>query len=160
MKLGSFGLVTIAHAFLALLLIIELGIIGYLVDRLDDAWWSESPSYFNFMLFNCIWSIIVLLYIALTPVVLPKLFFSVASLGLLALTSLFWFAGSIATAVRVSDCDGNGICRTSEAGVAFGFFLWAGFTALAVLEGLAYWRGRGHGAHADTRSKASTYPGA
>lgn len=107
------------------------------------------------MLFNSIWSILVLLYVAVIPPVVPKLFLQIVSLGLLLVTSLFWFAGSIAMAVRLGhgDCHGYGPCETLKAGVAFGFFLWAGFTALAVLEGLSYWRSRGNGAHADTRSK-------
>lgn len=122
-----------------------------------DGYFSDSPSSFSFQLFNAIWSILVLIYVAVIPAFAPRLFVTIASLALLAVTSLFWFAGSIAMAVHLggTDCHGNGFCQTIQAAIAFGFFLWAGFTALAVLEGLAYWRSRGPGAHADGRSKAS-----
>lgn len=156
MALGTFGIITIAHAVMAVLVIIELGLTGYAVSISDGPFWSP-PSSFSFMLFNAIWSILVLVYVAVIPAFAPRLFVTVASLALLAVTSLFWFAGSIAMAVYLggTDCHGDGSCQAIQAAIAFGFFLWAGFTALAVLEGLAYWRSRGPGAHADGRSKVS-----
>lgn len=114
------------------------------------------------MLFTTIWSILVLLYIAITPVVLPSLFIPVVSLGLLALTMLFWFAGSIALAVfiGVPDCNGRNYCQSLQAAVAFGFFIWAIFTGLTVVEAMGFMRSRG-GANADVRSKVGRpYPGA
>lgn len=125
--------------------------------------WGDSPSQFAFMLFTTVWSILVLLYIAITPVVLPSLFVPIVSLGLLALTMLFWFAGSIAMAVLIGvpDCNGNNFCQSAQAGVAFGFFNWIIFTGLTVLEGMGFMRSRGPGANADVRSKVGRpYPGA
>jgi len=158
----EFGIITIVHAVLALLLIIELGLTGHAVDRTSGNGWFgwSSPSSFAFMLFCSIWSILVLLYLALTPRFLARIYNSMVALGLLVLTALFWFAGSIAMAVKVSGCGGTGFCATLKAAVAFGFFIWAAFTGLAVMEGLAFMRGRGHGATADVRAKPGAYPGA
>jgi hypothetical protein len=155
MALGTFGFLSIAHAVLALLVIIELGLTGYIVGQTDGVWWGTSPSQFNFQLFNSIWSILVLLYIAVIPVVLPSIFLTVVSFATLTLTALFWFAGSIALAVLIGvpDCHGSNFCQSVQAAVAFGFFLWAGFTALAVIDGMAYLKSRGPGARADIHAK-------
>lgn len=114
------------------------------------------------MLFNSIWSLFVLAYIALTPLLAQKLYHPLVAIALNSLTSLFWFAGSIALAVLIGGayCFALHLCKTTQAAVAFGFFLWVGFTGLAIVDGMAFWRARGHGAHADTRSKATGYPGA
>jgi len=164
MALGSFGILSIVHAVLGLFIIIELGLTCYLVDdRYARYLWAYySPSQLSFMVFNSVWSILVFAYIALTPLVLPKLFHPIIALALTSLTSLFWFAGSIALAVLLggTDCYGEHYCQTTQAAIAFGFFLWAGFTGLAIVEGLAFWKSRGPAAHADTRSKATGYPGA
>merc|ERR1712025_729825 len=116
MNLGSFGKLTIVYAFAALLLIIELGLTGYVVGQTHRAWWGGSPSQY-----------------------IP-----VAALALLALTALFWFAGSIAMAVLVGipDCNGNNFCQSAQAGVVFGFFNWIVFTGLAIWEGMGFARGR------------------
>jgi hypothetical protein len=143
----AFGIATIAHAVLAVFLIIELGLMAYLVDW----WWS--PSSYNFMLFNTIWSILVLLYLALTTTVLTRFFHAMVALGLLIVTTIFWFAGSIAMAawLGVPNCHHSTPCGSAQAAIAFGFFIWAIFLGLTVLEGMAFMRGRGPSAHADTK---------
>ncbi|KAK0382718.1 hypothetical protein NLU13_9814 [Sarocladium strictum] len=151
----EFGIITIVHAVLALFLIIELGLTGAIVDQ---TFWT--PSSFSFLLFCAIWSILVLLYLALTPRFFPRAYHTLVALGLLVVTTIFWFAGSIAVAARIgTHCGGNSTCQTAQAATAFGFFIWAIFTGLTVLEGLAFNRGGG-GATADVRSKPATYPGA
>lgn len=161
----GFGISTIVHGVLALFLVIELGLTAYstllhpswpntsltsnaVVSVTDDIW-SRSPSRFNFMLFNTLWSLVVLAYLALTPRFLERFYHSLVALGLLAVTSLFWFAGSIALAVwiGVGRCHGDHFCQSIQAASAFGFFIWALFTALTVLAGLGAFRG---GARADT----------
>jgi hypothetical protein len=112
------------------------------------------------MLFCAIWSILVLLYLALTPRFFPRAYHTMVALGLLVVTTIFWFAGSIALAARIgTHCGGWSTCQTAQAATAFGFFIWAIFTGLTVMEGLAFSRGRG-GATADIRSKPAAYPGA
>lgn len=156
------GIILIVHAVLALFLIIELGLTGHVVNQSDNRWWGGAPSSFAFMLFCTIWSILVLLYLALTPRFLPRAYHTMVALGLLVVTTIFWFAGSIAMAAFIGtpNCGGNNFCQTAQAAVAFGFFIWAIFTGLTVMEALAFTRGRGGGATADTRSKPATYPGA
>lgn len=155
----GFGIITIVHAVLALLLIIQLGLTGYIVDVTNGPW-HDPPSSFSFLLFCTIWSILVLLYLALTPRFLPRAYHTLVALGLLCLTTLFWFAGAIAIAVRVGDwnCGGWSSCHTAKAATAFAFFIFAIFAGLTVMEGLAFRRGGGPGATADGRAKP--YPGA
>ncbi|KJZ75372.1 hypothetical protein HIM_05298 [Hirsutella minnesotensis 3608] len=147
-------LVTIAYGALALFLIIELGLTGYAVDKTDN-FWVSPPSQISFMLFNSIWSILVLTYVALTPRFMARLYHGLVGFALLAVTALFWFAGSIALAVLIGvpRCRGRTFCQSVQAAVAFGFFIWAIFTALAALAGLSAFRG---GANADGAAKSST----
>lgn len=79
-------------------------------------------------------------YVILTPRLASRLYHGTIGLAILALTALFWFAGSVAVAAQFPiHCD-NGFCHLIQATCAFGFFLWAIFTGLAIIEGLA---GRG-----------------
>lgn len=111
------------------------------------------------MLFCSIWSILVLLYLALTPRFFARAYHGIVAFGLLAVTTLFWFAGSIALADRIGvpSCHGNNFCQCTQAAVAFGFFIWAIFTGLTVLEGLASLRG---GAKVDTVKPGQPYASA
>lgn len=138
----ALGMITIIHIVLAVLVIIELGITGYLVNK-TDGWLASSPATYAFLLFDSIWSLFVLIYLAITPIYLTRLYHALGAFILLVLTTIFWFAGAIAFAcfVGAPACHGNGWCQTNEAGVAFAFFLWAGFLALTVLEGLTTMRG-------------------
>lgn len=144
--------IPIAQGVLAVFLIIELGLTAYIVSVSDEPWWSDVPSSFAFMLFNSIWSILVLLYVAITPRFLPRLYFPIAGLALLVITTIFWFSGATAMAAFIGtpDCHGNSFCQSAKAAVAFGYFIFFIFLPLAVFEGIAFARSRGHGAHADT----------
>ncbi|KAI9149119.1 hypothetical protein HJFPF1_11167 [Paramyrothecium foliicola] len=150
----EFGIFTIIHAVLAVFLIIELGLTGWCVDVTHGFWGSATPASWAFMLFNTIWSILVLIYIAVIPLVFARAFHSLVALVLEGITAIFWFAGSIAMAVTVAG-------GTPAAAVAFGFFIWALFTGLFVYDLLGFLRSRGHSAHADTthHAKGQTYPG-
>ncbi|RGP71635.1 hypothetical protein FLONG3_7070 [Fusarium longipes] len=145
----AMGIITIVHAVLVLFLIIELGLTAYMVDFTD--FWGTPASY-SFLLFCTVWSILMLLYLALTPLFAPRIYNNMIALGILALTSLFWFAGATAVAahIGVPHCH-NTACRSVQAAVAFGYFIWAIFTGLTIMEALAFMRGRGHTAHADTK---------
>ncbi|KAF4469855.1 hypothetical protein FALBO_3295 [Fusarium albosuccineum] len=150
----ALGIITIIHAVLAVLLIIELGLTAYVVDATNPRYWGGgSPSEYAFMLFCAIWGILVLLYLALTPLFAARLYHNLVALGILAVTTIFFFAGSIAMAafIGVPNCHGSTFCQSAQAAVAFGFFIWAIFTGLTVMEGLAYRRGGSSTAHADSK---------
>jgi hypothetical protein len=112
----------------------------------------------NFMIFNTIWSLLVLAYVGVVPLYATNLFHKLVSLALLAVTTIFWFAGSIALAVftGVPECRGISTCGALQAAVAFGFFIWAIFTFLAVLDTLEALRSRGHATAAARRGGRAT----
>jgi hypothetical protein len=124
------------------------------------------------MLFNTIWTILVLVYLGVVPHVLATLYHSIIAFGLLGISTLFWFAGSIALAALIGagNCNVSSVCgpyRASQAATAFGFFIWAMFTVLTVFELLALLKhGFKKGSNADstgnqmTTQTAQTYPGA
>lgn len=127
----ALNIVSIAHIVAAVFAIIELGLTGYLVSEYDGYFsgyygGSASPDRTNFMLFNAIWSLLVLAYIGLTPLYMTSLFHKLAALALEGITMIFWFAGAIALAVMIGapKCGRNTFCGSYEAAVAFGFFLW------------------------------------
>lgn len=129
----ALGFVPIAHIVAGVFSIIELGLTAYIVSVYDGTYengyyWSgnASPDRVNFMLFNAIWSLLVLAYIGLTPLYMTGIFHRLAALALEVITMIFWFAGSIALAVLIGAprCHGNTFCGSYEAAVAFGFFLW------------------------------------
>ncbi|KAL6888034.1 hypothetical protein GGI43DRAFT_230468 [Trichoderma evansii] len=138
----ALGMITIIHIVLAVLVIVELGITGYLVNS-TSGFGVSSPSTYAFMLFTSIWSLFILIYLAITPLYLARFYHALVAFVLLVLTTIFWFAGAIAFAcfVGAPACHGSNWCQTNEAGVAFAFFLWAGFLAITVLEGLTTMRG-------------------
>ncbi|KAI0004072.1 membrane-associating domain-containing protein [Xylariaceae sp. FL0662B] len=160
------GLVPIVHIVAALFAIVELGLTAYVASAYDATNWygyrSASPSRVNFMVFNSVWSLLVLIYIGVTPLYLTSVFHRLAALALNVVTTIFWFAGAIALAVFVGgpwQCDGNTLCGSLEAAVAFGFFLWALFTFLTVLDAIEALRNRGHNVSAPA-PKPAAYPGA
>ncbi|KAG5985439.1 hypothetical protein E4U55_000001 [Claviceps digitariae] len=139
----------VLYGAIALLNIICLGLLAYAVND-----WSKysnffyrttSPSSVNFMLFNTIWTFFVLIYLVLVPRVAAALYLSAVALALLTITTIFWFAGSIALAsfLGVGNCDGGGFCsvyQASQAATAFGFFIWIMLTVLLVFELIDFWR--------------------
>jgi hypothetical protein len=135
----SNSIMMIIFGVLGVFLIIELGLTGYVVGRfndLTDGYYSSSRA--NFMLFNSIWSILVLGYVAAATLFFSHAYDALVSLVLLGITALFWFAGSIALAVGIggTDCGGSTFCQSAQAATAFGFFIWVIFTALAVIKGM------------------------
>lgn len=114
-------------------------------------WWFWGGSAAEFLLFVTVWSILILLYVGVSPVVAPSIHVPIAAFALLGITMIFWFAGATALAARfgVPDCNGSGFCQTTQASIAFAYFLWAGFTGLFAIEALAFWKSRGPAAHPD-----------
>lgn len=108
------------------------------------------------MLFNSVWTLLVLAYIFLSPRYFARFFHGVVALILEWVTMIFWFAGSIALAARLGtpECGGNTYCGSAKAAVAFGFFIWALFAFLVFVDTLAFMRGRGHSATAHPKPHA------
>ncbi|KAI1206970.1 membrane-associating domain-containing protein [Annulohypoxylon truncatum] len=162
----AFGFIPIVHIVAAIFAIIELGLTAYLVSGFsgnNNGWYyyDYSPPRLNFMVFNSVWSLLVLLYVGVVPLYMTSFFHRLAALALNTITTIFWFAGSIALAVFVGgpyDCHSNTWCGAEEAAVAFGFFLWALFTFLTVIDALDSLRSRGH--NAGPANKPNAYPGA
>jgi len=163
----AYGFVPLVHLAALVLSVIELGLTAYVVSvylsgpgYYDDGGFHQlSPSPVNFMVFNSIWSLLVLAYVGLSPLYYTRIFHRLASLALEAATMIFWFAGAIALAVFVGgpyDCSDNSFCGAIEAAVAFGFFLWALFTFLVVLDTIEALRSR----RRHTTAKPAAYPGA
>jgi hypothetical protein len=162
----SYGFVPMIHVAALVLVIIELGLIAYVVSVFTQSWYASSPSSVNFMLFNSIWSLLVLAYVGLAPLYFTSIFHRLASLALEAVTMIFWFAGAIALAVAVGgpvSCGDNHICGALKAAVAFGWFIWVLFCVLVVLDTIEALRSRRH--HTTTTAdghqhKPQAYPGA
>ncbi|GAW16174.1 hypothetical protein EKO27_g5896 [Xylaria grammica] len=159
----ALGFAPIVHIVAAIFAIVELGLTAYWASLFNSyfGFGGSSPSTINFMIFSSVWSILVLAYIGLTPLYMTSVFHRLAALALNVLTAIFWFAGAIALAVGFGgpyDCRGDSTCSTGEAAIAFGFFLWALFTFLAVVDGIESLRRRGH--HVDTSKPTNAYPGA
>ncbi len=72
-------------------------------NRLPPSVASEAdgltPSQDSFMVFVSVWTLLILIYLALAPRFFSAFAHPMAMLGLDALTMLFWFAGFIALAV-------------------------------------------------------------
>lgn len=134
----ALGFVGIAHIVAAVFSVIELGLTAYIISVYDGTYLTDrttywgyyggaaSPDRVNFMLFNAIWSLLVLAYVGLSPLYMTSIFHKLAALALEAITMIFWFAGSIALAVMIGapQCGASTFCGSYEAAVAFGFFLW------------------------------------
>lgn len=86
------------------------------------------PASIAFVIFSSAWSLLVLLYVGLSPLYLASFFRKLASLALHMLTACFWFGGSIALAVQFGgppgDCGADSYCGSVRAAITLGFFLW------------------------------------
>lgn len=127
----ALSFVAIAHIVAVIFSIVELGLTAYIASVYDGTYGymyyaDASPDRVNFMIFNSVWSLLVLAYIGLTPLYMTSIFHKLAALVLEALTTIFWFAGSIALAVMIGvpRCGSSSFCQSFQAAVAFGFFLW------------------------------------
>ncbi|KEZ43714.1 hypothetical protein SAPIO_CDS4337 [Scedosporium apiospermum] len=128
-------IVSIAFIVLAALAILELGLLAYVAD----AFRSFTPSSVAFSIFNTIWTLLVAAYFLATPRFAPQFFHKLVGLALLAVSTIFWFAGAVAMAAYLGvprSCSKFNACRTFQAGIAFAFFIWAIFTGITALEAL------------------------
>lgn len=111
---------------------------------MSPLWWT--PSVLSFMLFNSVWTLLLLAYLFFTQLYFPRFFHDVVALALEWITLIFWFAGSIALAAYWGSprCDGNTYCGSTEAAIAFGFFIWALLAFLVFVETREFLHGRKH----------------
>lgn len=99
--------------------------------------YGDTPSSDSFLVFTSVWTLLILVYLALAPRLFSALAHPIAMVGLDALTMLFWFAGFIALAVFhhqaedvyfggiIQACSiAGGLCGEIEAAVVFGALEW------------------------------------
>lgn len=157
-----YSFATIVHLVAVVLTVIELALSAYCISEYvggprffngdgDGAFGGgHSPGPVNFILFDSIWTLLVLVYVGLAPLYYTHLFHRLASLALESLTMIFWFAGAIALAVFVGgpfDCGTSSLCGALEAAIAFAFVLWALFVFLCVVDAIEALRSRRHHNH-------------
>jgi len=137
--------------------IIVLGLTGH-ISSLTGGY---TPSQDAFELFCAVWTILIVIYLALSPRLFDrKLHHPFIVLGLNAITMLFWFAAFIAMAVfhhnleEVDVLDGfddnvygvcgalGSYCPSVEAAAIFGAFEWALFAGATALAALAIFQNR------------------
>ncbi|KAH8653854.1 hypothetical protein BX600DRAFT_440905 [Xylariales sp. PMI_506] len=158
----AFNLVPIAHIAAAIFAAVELGLTAYLASLYTGHSYAWSPDYdepiigysgwvpsiISFMVFASAWSLLVLLYIGLTPLYLTSIFHKIASVALNCITACFWFGGSVALAVEFGgppgDCGASAACGSVRAAITLGFFLCALFVFLAIVDTFESLRSRGH----------------
>lgn len=97
----------------------------------SDHWGWSSPSSINFLVFVSVWTLLALVYLVLAPARFPAYAHKYGILGAEFVTMLFWFAGFIALASRLSHvrCGSKGgkywgSCRAAIAGDVFAAFEW------------------------------------
>ncbi|KAL9614379.1 MAG: hypothetical protein Q9167_001108 [Letrouitia subvulpina] len=152
------------HAVQFLFAIITLGLTGYVNHWFNSASWyyvddDNSPSQVNFLIFSAVWTMLVTPYLALAPRFVPKITHKFVTLGMNAVTCIFWFAGFIALAAYRGDLGGSctaTVCDCITAAAVFGAFEWLLFTATTVLAALHVWRTRGTGQSKPAPDMAAT----
>ncbi|MCJ1410678.1 hypothetical protein MMC19_004764 [Ptychographa xylographoides] len=133
--------------------IIELGLTAYGVSIFDGTYTIDFTTYYvnfsalNFLLFNSLWTLLVLVYLFVS-LRMTKIGHPFVVLAVVAVTMLFWFAGWVALAAFLGGslklaCDfGGTACGVLDAATAFGAFLWLIFLVDTVLAALAVTSGR------------------
>ncbi|KAL1979496.1 hypothetical protein VTN96DRAFT_5693 [Rasamsonia emersonii] len=110
--------------------IIVLGLTAYVINWENERWWGSADSV-NFMLFNSIWTLLIVLpYLCLVPNFFIQLSNVRAILALEIITMIFWFSGFIALAAALPPASGCGYsaCQSAQAASAFGAFEWVLFS--------------------------------
>lgn len=91
-----------------------------------DVIWGTSHSV-NFMLFTSVWTLLVVIYLAVTPTRFPQLAHKYVVLALEAITMIFWFASWVAVATLWGDADcgsSGGACGAGTAAIVFSAIEW------------------------------------
>lgn len=131
MMVAGFDVALITTLILIALCVLELGLTAFVAS---ETW---SPDSLNFTIFCSVWSPLVLFYAFFSPKFLPQFYHKLVAVGLLAVTTIFWFAAAIATAAWLGaprSCSKFAVCGSFQAAIAFAWFIWVGFSALTILE--------------------------
>ena len=94
-------------------------------DWWGGAYYNNSPSAVNFLVFCSVWTLLALIYLIVTPWRFERAAHPFIILGVDALTMLFWFAGFVAAAAFLGDrysCYGR-VCDSLKAATVFAAFL-------------------------------------
>lgn len=85
------------------------------------------PAQIDFILFCAVWSILIVIVLALVSIWVASVSHPIVVTVLDGLTMIFWFAGAIALAVITGAATGPlpSSYRTLQACVAFSFFAWS-----------------------------------
>jgi len=137
----------------ALFSLIELGLAAYGVSVFDKTYYyddgfGDTYSYtynfgsLNFILFAALWTLLLLIYLGVS-IRMPHIQHIFATVALLAVTMIFWFAGFISLAVFLGSTidgfcsSGIGPCGVLDAITAFAAFLWVIFVVDTVFAAMA-----------------------
>ncbi|KAK3989718.1 hypothetical protein QBC44DRAFT_80958 [Cladorrhinum sp. PSN332] len=125
----------------ALSAITVMGLTGFIANAFRGFYPNHSA---NLMLFNSIWSILVLAYIGLGPRFFPVRFCSIAAVAMEWATAILWCAGFFTLLMPVvfefdfgRYCGLEPICGSFVAAEIFGLFSWVLFTFIAVMDTIA-----------------------
>jgi len=135
----AFGLLLPLRILQALIAVIVLGLSAYVAHWYDAETLTASPNQINFLLFTPIFTLVVILYLELTPRYAKRVSHPYAHFALELITTIFYFAGFIALSVflgKLLFCRGS-VCAAARADAvfaAFGFLFWVISTVILGLE--------------------------
>ncbi|MCJ1360400.1 MAG: hypothetical protein MMC33_010405 [Icmadophila ericetorum] len=132
---------------------IVLALAGYVAHWYDFDAATASPSQINILCFNGLWTMLITLYLAISPVYAPRFTHKYAILVIDAFTMIMWFAGFVALAAflgGLTRCIGR-VCQAAQASVVFAAFAWVLFVVTTFLAAQHVHRTRG-----TTNTKAAT----
>jgi len=134
------------------LAVIVLGLAGYVAHWYDAETLTASPSQINFLIFVPIFTLVVILYLELTPRYTPRASHPYAHFALEVVTTLFYFAGFIALAVFLAKllfCRGS-VCAAARADAVFAAFSFVVWLLTTTILGMQIFKGGFRAAQANT----------
>lgn len=124
-------LIIILRLAQALLSLVALGLNASVTHFFNSHQFHRGPpNYLAFLVFTSTWTLLVSIpYTTFAPPYFPAYINRWASLAFELLTTLFWFAGSIAGAVHLASLDvcRGLMCHNARAGVVFAALVWLCF---------------------------------
>lgn len=140
------GFVTIIRVVQLLLAVVIMGLVGNTINGANKLFGNSQVVRNNteplaFVIFCCVWTLLVNAYLLVTPIFLPVAYNMWAHLVLEVVSWIFWLAGWASTASWAADWasyfDGTtgkvfGYWGSSAAGAAMGAIMWVLFTVTLV----------------------------